>query len=78
MTHGAEHISDCGKVVFGETQAATDWFEQMRLVLLSEGFAGMERELKLLGSLKGKQRESVELLEYLTEPCGAISGRSGD
>ena len=38
--HGAEHISDCGKVVFGETAAKTEWFERMRLVLLSEGFAG--------------------------------------
>jgi hypothetical protein len=40
--HGAEHISACGKEVFGETQGATDWFERMRLVLLSEGFAGVE------------------------------------
>jgi hypothetical protein len=43
--HGAEHISDCGKVLFGETQASKDWLERMRLVLLSEGFAGMDREL---------------------------------
>jgi hypothetical protein len=72
--HGAEHISDCGKVVFGETQAATEWFERMRLVLLSEGFAGMERELKLLSSgLKEKQRESVEsLLEYLRNNEGRL------
>jgi hypothetical protein len=74
--HGAEHISDCGKVVFGETQAATEWFERMRLVLLSEGFAGMERELSALLSsgLKEKQRESVEsLLEYLRNNAGRLN-----
>jgi hypothetical protein len=65
--HGAEPISDCGKIVFGETQSSKDWFERMRLVLLSEGFSGMERELSaLLTTLQGKQRESVaSLLEYL-------------
>ena len=43
--HGAEHISDCGKVLFGVPQDSKDWFERMRLVLISEGFSGMEREL---------------------------------
>jgi len=46
--HGAEHISDCGKIVFGESAVRTEWFEQMRLVLISEGFAGVERELERL------------------------------
>jgi len=64
--HGAEHISDCGKVLFGES-ASKDWFERMRLVLLSEGFAGMERELQLLKvGLKASQCKSVDsLFEYL-------------
>ena len=47
----------------------------MRLVLLSEGFAGMERELSplLSGSLKEKQRESVEsLLEYFRNNEGRL------
>ena len=64
--HGAQHISDCGKVLFGESQASKDWFERMRLVLLSEGFPGMERELQLLGTLEEKQQATVDtLLEYL-------------
>ena len=52
--HGAEHISDCGKVLFGKS-ASQEWFKRMRLVLLSEGFSGVERELQLLGALKPQQ-----------------------
>ena len=65
--HGAEHISDCGKVLFGESPTGGVWFEGMRLVLLSEGFTGMERELgRLQGRLAEKQDEAVSsLLEYL-------------
>ena len=69
--HALEHVSDCGKVLYRDAETSKAWFERMRLVLLSEGFAGMERELQwVLGELKGKskkaQRESVEsLLKYL-------------
>jgi hypothetical protein len=69
--HGAEHISDCGKALFGDSPTSKDWFERMRLVLLSEGFAGMERELSSLqAEFRGKgmksKRASVQaLLEYL-------------
>ena len=38
--HAAEHISDCGKVLYRDAEAATAWLERMRMVLLSEGFAG--------------------------------------
>jgi hypothetical protein len=67
--HAAEHISDCGKVLFGVGEVKTEWFERMRLVLLSEGFAGMERELLLVleGLTKGqkKKRKKVRgLLKY--------------
>ncbi|MDR0326810.1 MAG: hypothetical protein LBI05_00790, partial [Planctomycetaceae bacterium] len=42
------------------------WFERMRLVLLSEGFAGMERELSALNEFDESKRKSVgSLLEYL-------------
>jgi hypothetical protein len=72
--HGAEHISDCGKVLFGETQASKEWFERMRLVLLEEGFLGVERELNLLSGLKEKQQESVDsLLEYLRNNSGRLN-----
>lgn len=62
--HAAEHISDCGKVLFGAGEGATEWFERMRLVLLSEGYLGMERELlPLLQSVpRGKKRKTVRLL----------------
>jgi hypothetical protein len=64
--HGAEHISDCGKVLFGESQASKEWFERMRLVLLSQGFTGVKSELKLLSELKEKQESAVNsLIEYL-------------
>ena len=65
--HAAEHISDCGKILFGETQSKPDWFERMRNVLLSEGLGGMERELSLLKvGLQESQVKSVDsLLEYL-------------
>ena len=47
--HAAEHISDCGKILFGETQSKAEWFERMRNVLLSEGLGGLERELRRRG-----------------------------
>jgi len=66
--HAMEHISECGKELYGTGQVFKDWLERLRLMLLSEGFAGMERELSVLlsGKLKKDQRKSVEsLLEYL-------------
>jgi len=62
--HAAQHISDCSKVLFGTGEAATEWFERMRLVLLSEGYWGMERELLplLKGVPRGKKRKKVRLL----------------
>lgn len=73
--HALEHVSECGKVLYGEGESFTSWLDKMRLVLLSEGFSGMERELQSLkAELKGKsktsklQRGSVEsLLGYLKE-----------
>jgi hypothetical protein len=70
--HGAEHISDCGKVLYSDSKA---WFERLRMVLLSEGFPGMERELLALfsGELKQDGRKSVEsLLEYLRRNAGRL------
>jgi len=64
--HGAENISDCGKVLFAEAESK-EWFERMRIVLLSEGLAGMERELSslLAGDLKESERRKITLLlEY--------------
>jgi hypothetical protein len=71
--HALEHVSACGKALYGDGDPFTSWLDKMRLVLLSEGFAGMERELQSLQEeLKGgskqvqSHRTSVSsLLEYL-------------
>jgi hypothetical protein len=75
--HGAEHVSGCGKTLFSESQAFTDWFERLRLVLISEGFSGMERELALLNEgVTEKQVEAVDsLLEYLRNNADRLSYR---
>ena len=72
--HAAEHISDCGKVLFGESQAKAEWFERMRMVLLSEGLGGMERELSSLKvGLQESQVTSVDsLLDYFRGNVGRL------
>jgi len=64
--HALGHVSACGKSLYGSGQALTEWVERMRLVLLSEGFGGMERELEALkSSLKPEECKPVDsLLEY--------------
>ena len=65
--HALEHVATCGKILYGNGADFTAWLDRMRLVLLSEGFSGMERELSslLLGELQEAERESVEsLLKY--------------
>jgi hypothetical protein len=77
--HVLEHVSDCGKGVYRDAATSKSWLERMRLVLLSEGFAGVERELNsLLGEWKGTskkaQRESVgALLKYLGRHAGRLN-----
>jgi len=63
----AETISDCGKVLFGGATERREWFERMRLVLLSECLVGIECELSSLlsGKLKKPERAAMtSLLEY--------------
>jgi hypothetical protein len=72
--HALERVSNCGKVLYGTGQSFKYWLDKVRLVLLSEGFAGIERELSaLLGELKGNSkkvkshREAIESLRrYLS------------
>ena len=46
----------CGKALCGTGQSFKDWLDRVRLVLLAEGVAGIERELdSLLETLKGKE-----------------------
>ena len=57
--HALEHVSDCGKVLHRDAETSKTWFERMRLILLSEGFAGIDRELQSLEEeLKGKSKKS--------------------
>jgi len=61
-----EHVAACGKALHGSGSDFTDWLDKMRLVLLSEGFAGMERELSALKSLDEDKQEGVQSLrDYL-------------
>ena len=60
--HAAEHISDGSKGVYRDAATATAWLERMRMVLLSEGFAGMERELSALTRLDNDKQKSVGAL----------------
>jgi hypothetical protein len=77
--HAAQHISDCGKVLFGTAEASKEWFERMRLVLLSEGFLGMERELsawlKDVSRNKKKREEVNSLLAYFRNNAGRLNYR---
>jgi hypothetical protein len=66
--HALEHVAACGKVLHGSGADFTNWLDRMRLVLLSEGFAGMDRELSLLllGELSLGERVAVKSLhKYL-------------
>jgi hypothetical protein len=65
--HALEHISECGKKLYGESELATEWVDRMRMVLLSEGFAGMERDLLMLrkGLKRGRRKVVESLLRYL-------------
>jgi hypothetical protein len=64
--HALEHVSACGKALYGVGETFTSWLDKMRLVLLSEGFSGMERELSALKDLDKDKQEAVEsLLDYL-------------
>ena len=69
-----EHVSACGKSLYGSGQSLTEWLDRMRLVLLSEGFSGLERELQALKN--GLEREECQpvdlLLDYLRKHSGRL------
>lgn len=46
--HALEHVAACGKILYGNGRDFTEWLDRMRSVLLSDGFAGMDRELSSL------------------------------
>ena len=64
--HALEHVADCGKILYGKGTEFTEWLERMRLVLLSEGFGGMNRELSSMldsGKLSLGQCVAVKSLQ---------------
>jgi len=71
--HALEHVSACGKALYGSGKEFTEWLERMRLVLLSEGFVGMERELELLK--KGLDKEQCKPVDSLLKYLGNNSDR---
>jgi hypothetical protein len=66
--HAAEHLSDCGKILYKNVEERQKWFEEMRMVLLKEGYTGMTGRLKVLQRDKNfskKQRKKVfQLRKY--------------
>ena len=66
--HALEHVAACGKALYGSGSFFTEWYERMRLVLLSEGYAGMEGELLALKELDADRQKAVlSLREYLSK-----------
>jgi hypothetical protein len=65
--HAAEHIDDAAKRRFGEGTAATEWLDQGRQLLLSDGWAGLCDHLgKTLESENGGEGRAAldELTSY--------------
>jgi hypothetical protein len=63
--HGLEHVSDTGKVLYGEETAAyKEWQEATTMEFLESGFELIEKRLEGLEctKLSDKQKESVRLL----------------
>jgi hypothetical protein len=66
--HALEHVAACGKALYGNGKVFTDWLDRMRLVLLSEGFPGMDREWSAVLSDERdeeKRKAVISLIEYL-------------
>lgn len=68
--HALEHLSDCGKVLYGaETAEYKEWREETTLELLWSGFELIERRLAGLemGEFSDAKREAIRVLRgYLT------------
>jgi hypothetical protein len=73
--HAVENISALGKSLYGSGKKFDGWLGRMRMVLLSEGLEGMERELGLLKrGLKPDDCKGVDsLLEYLRKNSSRLS-----
>ena len=70
--HGLEHVSDTGKVLYGEaTKEYKQWQEETTLEFLASGFEEMEKRLDRLEQEKGertdKEKESLRQLRGYLE-----------
>jgi hypothetical protein len=68
--HALEHLSDTGKVLYGEeTEAYNKWYEEVTLELLSSGFELIEERLNRLEQEErtDKEKESLRLLRGYLE-----------
>jgi hypothetical protein len=77
--HVLENIGKCGKIIYKDAKKFQHWFEDMRLVLLKEGFVGIDKRLQALLSdekLSDAKRESVQSLRaYLEKHKGRMNYR---
>ncbi|GHT45174.1 hypothetical protein FACS189454_04240 [Planctomycetales bacterium] len=68
--HALEHISKCGKVLYKDAKEFQHRFEEMRLVLLQDGFAGIDTRLQTLlfdENWLPEEREAVQSLQDYLE-----------
>jgi hypothetical protein len=63
--HVSERISDCGKILYKNEAVHQTWFEDMRMLLLRNGFSGVSELLLLLCDemFDGGQKESILALQ---------------
>ena len=60
--HGLEHLSDVGKVLYGEgTEAYKQWESDTKMEFLCEGFTLIEQRLKELELMEWEPREKEEI-----------------
>jgi hypothetical protein len=80
--HALEHLSDCGKILYGNsTKEYEKWRDETTLELMWNGFEGMDRRLQHIGEVAenaedAEKKEAVRLLRgYLTNHCGRLGYR---
>ena len=72
--HGLEHLSDAGKVLYGDdTDAYKEWQEGTKWEFLREGFTLIEQRLDVLDQQEWELREREELRKLR----GYLAGQSG-
>lgn len=68
--HALEHVAASAKQLYGETQAAADWTDAGRGLLLSEGFAGIGRHISesLVRTRSPAKRSALKSLQAYLQP----------